>query len=165
MGTPTQSQTSSNSLDTSVINELKSNPNGDISGISREDLELVAMLAGRTSAEMRNTQFIDNIASTVAAKPVDPRAVLHELTKKVPTNIKSPQPVKSPVGVVQSPQQSPQPPTQNVDDGQMLLQFRQSTIEDIVLGLSSINSRLLDIERKIKSISDFIDKINDIEAK
>ncbi len=161
MGTPTQSQTSSNSLDTSVINELKSNPNGDISGISREDLELVAMLAGRTSAEMRNTQFIDNIASTVAAKPVDPRAVLHELTKKVPTNIKSPQPVKSPVGVVQS----PQPSTQNVDDGQMLLQFRQSTIEDIVLGLSSINSRLLDIERKIKSISDFIDKINDIEAK
>ena len=161
MGTPTQSQTSSNSLDASVINELKSNPNGDISGISREDLELVAMLAGRTSAEMRNTQFIDNIASTVAAKPVDPRAVLHELTKKVPTNIKSPQPVKSPVGVVQS----PQPPTQNVDDGQMLLQFRQSTIEDIVLGLSSINSRLLDIERKIKSISDFIDKINDIVAK
>lgn len=162
MGTPTQSQTSSNSLDTSVINELKSNPNGDISGISREDLELVAMLAGRTSAEMRNTQFIDNIASTVAAKPVDPRAVLHELTKKVPINIKSPQPVKSPVGVVQS----PQPSTQNVDDdGQMLLQFRQSTIEDIVLGLSSINSRLLDIERKIKSISDFIDKINDIEAK
>lgn len=161
MGTPTQSQTSSNSLDTSVINELKSNPNGDISGISREDLELVAMLAGRTSAEMRNTQFIDNIASTVTAKPVDPRAVLHELTKKVPTNIKSPQPVKSPVGVVQS----PQPSTQNVDDGQMLLQFRQSTIEDIVLGLSSINSRLLDIERKIKSISDFIDKINDIEAK
>lgn len=161
MGTPTQSQTSSNSLDTSVINELKSNPNGDISGISREDLELVAMLAGRTSAEMRNTQFIDNIASTVAAKPVDPRAVLHELTKKVPTNIKSPQPVMSPVGVVQS----PQPSTQNVDDGQMLLQFRQSTIEDIVLGLSSINSRLLDIERKIKSISDFIDKINDIEAK
>ena len=161
MGTPTQSQTSSNSLDTSVINELKSNPNGDISGISREDLELVAMLAGRTSAEMRNTQFIDNIASTVSAKPVDPRAVLHELTKKVPTNIKSPQPVKSPVGVVQS----PQPSTQNVDDGQMLLQFRQSTIEDIVLGLSSINSRLLDIERKIKSISDFIDKINDIEAK
>lgn len=158
MGTPTQSQTSSNSLDTSVINELKSNPNGDISGISREDLELVAMLAGRTSAEMRNTQFIDNIAST---KPVDPRAVLHELTKKVSTNIKSPQPVKSPVGVVQS----PQPSTQNVDDGQMLLQFRQSTIEDIVLGLSSINSRLLDIERKIKSISDFIDKINDIEAK
>jgi len=161
MGTPTQSQTSSNSLDTSVINELKSNPNGDISGISREDLELVAMLAGRTSAEMRNNQFIDNIASTVSAKPVDPRAVLHELTKKVPTNIKSPQPVKSPVGVVQS----PQPSTQNVDDGQMLLQFRQSTIEDIVLGLSSINSRLLDIERKIKSISDFIDKINDIEAK
>ena len=161
MGTPTQSQTSSNSLDASVINELKSNPNGDISGISREDLELVAMLAGRTSAEMRNTQFIDNIASTVAAKPVDPRAVLHELTKKVPTNIKSPQPVKSPVGVVQS----PQPSTQNVDDGQMLLQFRQSTIEDIVLGLSSINSRLLDIERKIKSISDFIDKINDIVAK
>ncbi|MCZ2338525.1 MAG: hypothetical protein LC127_10050 [Chitinophagales bacterium] len=161
MGTPTQSQTSSNSLDTSVINELKSNPNGDISGISREDLELVAMLAGRTSTEMRNTQFIDNIASTVAAKPVDPRAVLHELIKKVPTNIKSPQPVKSPVGVVQS----PQPSTQNVDDGQMLLQFRQSTIEDIVLGLSSINSRLLDIERKIKSISDFIDKINDIEAK
>ena len=161
MGTPTQSQTSSNSLDTSVINELKSNPNGDISGISREDLELVAMLAGRTSAEMRNTQFIDNIASTVSAKPVDPRAVLHELIKKVPTNIKSPQPVKSPVGVVQS----PQPSTQNVDDGQMLLQFRQSTIEDIVLGLSSINSRLLDIERKIKSISDFIDKINDIEAK
>lgn len=161
MGTPTQSQTSSNSLDTSVINELKSNPNGDISGISREDLELVAMLAGRTSAEMRNTQFIDNIASTVAAKPVDPRAVLHELTKKVPTNTKSPQPVRSPVGVVQS----PQPSTQNVDDGQMLLQFRQSTIEDIVLGLSSINSRLLDIERKIKSISDFIDKINDIEAK
>ena len=161
MGTPTQSQTSSNSLDTSVINELKSNPNGDISGISREDLELVAILAGRTSAEMRNTQFIDNIASTVTAKPVDPRAVLHELTKKVPTNIKPPQPVKSPVGVVQSPQTS----TQNVDDGQMLLQFRQSTIEDIVLGLSSINSRLLDIERKIKSISDFIDKINDIEAK
>lgn len=161
MGTPTQSQTSSNSLDTSVINELKSNPNGDISGISREDLELVAMLAGRTSTEMRNTQFIDNIASTVASKPVDPRAVLHELIKKVPTNIKSPQPVKSPVGVVQS----PQPSTQNVDDGQMLLQFRQSTIEDIVLGLSSINSRLLDIERKIKSISDFIDKINDIEAK
>ena len=161
MGTPTQSQTSSNSLDTSVINELKSNPNGDISGISREDLELVAMLAGRTSAEMRNTQFIDNIASTVSAKPVDPRAVLHELIKKVPTNIKSPQPVKSPVGLVKS----PQPSTQNVDDGQMLLQFRQSTIEDIVLGLSSINSRLLDIERKIKSISDFIDKINDIEAK
>lgn len=161
MGT-TQPQTNSSGVNSSVINELKTNPTGDISGISREDLELVAILAGRTSAEMRNTQFIDNIASNAASKPVDPRVVIQELTKKMPTSSnRPPQLVQPPVGVVQS----IQPNTPKIDDGQLQLPFRQSTIEDIVEGLSSVKSRLVEIERKIKSISDFIDKINDIDEK
>lgn len=157
----TESQTNQGGIDPSVLDELKSNPNGNISGVSREDLELVAMLAGTTSMEMRKSQFIDNIASNAASTPVVPKTVLQELIKTVPVaNVRPPQPrpAAQVAGAVQ-----PLSQPQKIDDNQFELPFRQSTIEDIVSGLDSVTSRLVEIERKIKIISNFIDKLDNAE--
>lgn len=130
-----------------ALEQVKADPMGTNSiptDITQDDVELVAMLAGYTSKDMRRMSFADGTASKVASEVLDARAVVKDFVKSAgavqPSSV-------VPRPIIQQPAAVIAPVVPKVDDPQLELDlYRKMNMTDVYNILAEMKSRLDEIE-------------------
>lgn len=140
-----------------AMEELKKNPVGvPLAPTERDEVELLAMLAGQTARHMKDTKFSDNVSSNVAAPVMDARDVVKKFVGTTPGTLPPPGVAPPPSINLQSPSLAPR----NPNDPQLELDlFRKMDMTDIYNILSLIKDRLDTIEAVNKDVVAFMKKV------
>ena len=148
-----------------AMQELRANPfGGNVTASSRDEVEMLALLAGAPAAELRKAKFSDNVVAPTAAAVLDPKSVINNFTG-APVRTGAPQIRQA----INQPQQGPiiqQPIVQApllVEKDQLELDlYKKMDLTDVYNMLESIRERLGKIEEVQRKVMDFINRVNDV---